>query len=270
MTHIRPPAMSGRFYPANPADLRAMVSGYLSDASHQKPSIVPKAIIAPHAGYLASGPIAGSAFKMWQGQMADVQRIVVIGPTHTMAFRGLATVSASAFRTPLGDVPVDQEAIERIRPLPFIHINDHTHAQEHGLEVMLPFLQTIGQDMTIIPLVVGQATGTEVAQVLETLWGGSETRLIISSDLSHYHNYQTAKQLDQATAVAITQYQPDKLDINHACGYRPVQGLLHLAKESKLVAQTLDLRNSGDTIGSKDRVVGYGAFSFTDSHLPNG
>lgn len=263
MTTIRPAAVAGTFYPAAPTLLRQMVTEFLDEAETPIFDTPPKAIIAPHAGYIYSGPIAGSAFKAWQDQINDVQRIVIIGPNHTMAVTGLATVSAAAFQTPLGQVPVDQEAIDQLRPLPQIKINDRAHAQEHGLEVMLPFLQTISQDLTIVPLVAGQTTGKEVAAVLDKLWGGPETLILISSDLSHYHDYYTAQKLDRATAVAVEKLQPDKLSRESACGRLPIQGLLLKAQAEGLQATTVDLRNSGDTAGSKDRVVGYGAFVFT-------
>lgn len=263
MTTTRPAAVAGTFYPAAPTLLHQMVTEFLDEAETPVFAMAPKAIIAPHAGYIYSGPIAGSAFKAWQNLIDDVQRIIIIGPNHTMAVTGLATVSAAAFKTPLGEVPVDREAIEQLRPLPHIQINDRAHTQEHGLEVMLPFLQTLATNFAIVPLVAGQTTGKEVAAVLEKLWGGPETLILISSDLSHYHDYYTAQKLDQATAVAIEKLQPDKLGKDSACGRLPIQGLLIKARAEGLQATTVDLRNSGDTAGSKDRVVGYGAFVFT-------
>lgn len=263
MKKIRPPAVAGMFYPADPGRLRNMVQEFLDTAvpppSHIMP---PKAIIAPHAGYIYSGPIAGSAFKPWQNQMADMSRVVLIGPAHTMAVRGLVGVTVEAFQTPLGEVPVDQEALAQVRPLPQVQMLDAAHGREHCLEVMLPFLQLIAPQVAIVPLLVGQTTSQEVAEVLETLWGGPETRILISSDLSHYYDYRTAQKLDAATAQAIETLQPDNLTAESACGRIPIQGLLHQAKTHHLTAHTLDLRNSADTAGSPDRVVGYGAFLF--------
>lgn len=264
MTTIRPPAVAGMFYPAEPTRLQEMVQRFLQTAvTPLHPTPPPKAIIAPHAGYIYSGPIAGSAFHPWLGQMAGVQRIVLIGPAHTMAVRGVVGVSAHSFRTPLGNVSVDQASMERIRPLPFVTLDDEAHTREHGLEVMLPFLQTLAPHCAIVPLLTGSTTGEEVAQLLESLWGGPETRILISSDLSHYYNYATARQLDAATAVAIEKLQPEMVGRESACGRLAIQGLLHLALSGGLHAQTADLRNSGDTAGTKDRVVGYGAFLFT-------
>ena len=263
MTHIRQAAVSGTFYPANPPLLRQMVAEFLAEAEHALSDTVPKAIIAPHAGYIYSGPIAGSAFKTWQGRMEGVRRIILIGPAHTMAVRGLATVTAAAFQTPFGEVTVDQEAVAQLLPLTQVHGDDRAHRREHCLEVMLPFLQTIGKDFTIVPLLAGQTTGADVAEVLAAVWGGPETRILISSDLSHYHEYRTARQLDQATAMAIEQLQPNKLGQGSACGRLAIQGLLLQARTKGMQATTIDLRNSGDTAGPKDRVVGYGAFMFT-------
>ncbi|MCP4360542.1 MAG: AmmeMemoRadiSam system protein B [Chloroflexi bacterium] len=267
MSKIRQSAVSGTFYPAESTRLQEMVQRFLDTAVLTPTSQPPKAIIAPHAGYIYSGPIAGSAFKPLVGQMAWVRRVVIIGPAHTMTVRGLATVSADVFQTPLGAVPVGKEGIEAIRPLPQIQVNDAAHIQEHGLEVMLPFLQTIASQFAIVPLVAGSTTGQEVAEVLERLWGGPETLIVISSDLSHYYDYATAKRLDAATAKAIEMLQPDMLGQESACGRLPIQGLLLRAKEEGLTAVTADLRNSGDTAGSKDRVVGYGAFSLRPIQL---
>ncbi len=262
MNKIRQPAVAGMFYPADPGRLQGMVNEFLDTAVPPPTPLSPKAIIAPHAGYIYSGPIAGSAFKPWQGQMEHVTRIVLIGPAHTMAITGLAGVSAGAFRTPLGDVLVDEEGMEALRPWPQVHIHDGAHSREHCLEVMLPFLQIIAPQVKIVPLVVGQSHGREVAEVIQTLWGGPETRIVISSDLSHYYDYHTAKKLDAATAQAIETLHPDELTGESACGRIPIQGLLHQAQTHHLTAHTVDLRNSGDTAGSHDRVVGYGAFLF--------
>ncbi len=262
MNKIRQPAVAGMFYPADPGRLRGMVNEFLDTAVPPPTPLNPKAIIAPHAGYIYSGPIAGSAFNPWQGQMENVTRVVLIGPAHTMAITGVAGVSTGAFRTPLGDILVDVVEMERLRPLPQVQIHDGAHSREHCLEVMLPFLQLLAPQMKIVPLVVGQSYGREVAEVLQTLWGGPETRIVISSDLSHYYDYATAQRLDAATAQAIETLQPDNLGSESACGRIPIQGLLYQAQVQGLQAHTVDLRNSGDTAGTKDRVVGYGAFLF--------
>lgn len=262
MNNIRQPAVAGTFYPAETGRLNMMVQQFLDEAVPVTLPNPPKALIAPHAGYIYSGPIAGSAFKPLAGKMGDVQRVVLVGPAHTLAIQGLATVSADAFATPLGTVPVDTAGVAAIQALPQVQINDAAHVQEHALEVMLPFLQTLASDFAIVPLVAGSTTDEDVAEVLRMLWGGPETLIVISSDLSHYYDYETAVKLDRQTAVAIEQRQPEKLGRESACGRFPIQGLLLRAREEGLQAVTVDLRNSGDTAGTKDRVVGYGAFLF--------
>lgn len=265
MQSVRAPAVAGIFYPSDKAVLRQSIDEYLDTAVSPQtlPPQIPKAIIAPHAGYIYSGPIAGSAYKLLQGKSDHINRVVLIGPAHTMRIRGLASVSVDALTTPLGNVAVDHELLAKIRPLPQVQTNDLAHAKEHGLEVHLPFLQIILDKFTVVPLVVGEATAADVAEVLGILWGDDETLIVVSSDLSHFYDYETAVKLDTQTAEAIINLQPQKLEQGSACGRLPIQGLLINAKQKGLSARLLDLRNSGDTAGSKDRVVGYGAFAFT-------
>ncbi|MEX2164994.1 MAG: AmmeMemoRadiSam system protein B [Sulfuricaulis sp.] len=260
MPSVRNPAVAGLFYPRDPRELHAMVGEYLSSA--QAAGAVPKAIIAPHAGYIYSGPIAASAYLRIKPARGRITRVVLLGPAHRVGFHGLALSSADYFLTPLGRVPVDQEAVEKISRLPQVHEMDAAHAQEHSLEVHLPFLQEVLGEFNLVPLVVGDAEPGEVAEVLELLWGGPETLIVISSDLSHYHDYKTAQKLDRATSQAIEQLRPEDIQYDHACGRNPVNGLLHMARKRGLKAKTVDLRNSGDTAGTQDRVVGYGAYIF--------
>lgn len=260
MTKARNPAVAGLFYPDNPQLLRDAVLNYLSAASSG--GSVPKAIIAPHAGYIYSGPVAASAYARVKPGRGRITRVVLLGPAHRVGFHGLALASAEYFATPLGQVPVDQEAIQKISRLPQVQILDRAHAQEHSLEVHLPFLQETLGGFSLVPLLVGQTGPEEVAEVLELLWGGAETLIVISSDLSHYHDYHSAQQLDRATSRAIEQLRPEDIEYDHACGRDPVNGLLHLARRRGLKATILDLRNSGDTAGTRDSVVGYGAYSF--------
>jgi hypothetical protein len=260
MPSVRNPAVAGLFYPRDPRELHAMVEEYLSSA--QAAGAVPKAIIAPHAGYIYSGPIAASAYLRIKPARGRITRVVLLGPAHRVGFHGLALSSADYFLTPLGRVPVDQEAVEKISRLPQVHEMDAAHAQEHSLEVQLPFLQEVLGEFNLVPLVVGDAEPGEVAEVLELLWGGPETLIVISSDLSHYHDYKTAQKLDRATSQAIEQLRPEDIQYEHACGRNPVNGLLHMARKRGLKAKTVDLRNSGDTAGTQDRVVGYGAYIF--------
>jgi len=261
MSGIRAPAVAGQFYPAEAPALRSSVSGYLRDAVHV-PGGPPKALIAPHAGYVYSGPIAGSAYARIEPLRERIVRVVLLGPAHRVLVRGLAVPTADAFETPLGSIAIDQEAIAEIRALPQVVVSDEAHAFEHSLEVHLPFLQALLDDFEVVPLVVGDASAEEVAGVLECLWGGEETLVVVSSDLSHYHDYATARGLDAATSRAIADLRPQAIDHEGACGCVPVQGLLLVAREKRLRVEVLDVRNSGDTAGPRDRVVGYGAYAF--------
>jgi MEMO1 family protein len=255
----RQPAVAGTFYPANRQQLHQMLNRYLDDA--ETAAKVPKAIIAPHAGYIYSGPVAASAYARLKKAHDRITRVVIIGPSHRVAFSGLAVSKAQSFITPLGPITVDQEAVEAIaKKLPFVDYLEQAHTYEHSLEVHLPFLQEMLDDFKIVPIVAGDASPEQVSQVIDTLWGGYETLIVISSDLSHYHDYATAKQLDQATSVVIEHLQYERLASESACGKVPVSGLLKLAREKSLTIKTIDLRNSGDTAGDKSRVVGYGAY----------
>ena len=248
---IREPAVAGMFYPADPDDLRTQIEGFLTEAKPQEgPS--PKAIIVPHAGTIYSGPIAASAYA--QILPVGIERVVLLGPAHRVALRGLAASSAGLWRTPLGDVPIEATKL--------VPVNDAAHELEHSLEVQLPFLQTVLGGFQLVPLVVGDATQEEVAEVLAALWGGSETLIVISSDLSHYECYKQASAKDHATSQAIVNLESRGLEPDNACGRIPIAGLLHLAKQKGLRAELLDLRNSGDTAGPKDQVVGYGSYAF--------
>jgi MEMO1 family protein len=260
MTSVRNPAVAGLFYPGDPRELHAMVAGFLGAV--QATGTVPKAIIAPHAGYIYSGPVAASVYARIQPARGRITRVVLLGPAHRVGFHGLALSSADCFQTPLGRITVDQEAVKKISGLPQVHVMDTAHAQEHSLEVHLPFLQEALGVFSLVPLVVGDAEPNEVAEVLEALWGGPETLIVISSDLSHYHDYKTAQQLDRATSQAIEQLRLEDIQYDHACGRNPVSGLLQVARQRGLKAKTVDLRNSGDTAGTSDRVVGYGAYVF--------
>jgi len=248
---IRNPAVAGMFYPIDPVGLRQMVEGFLADIpAGDGPS--PKAIIAPHAGYIYSGPIAASAYACLRPDA--IRRVVLLGPSHRVLLNGVAASSASAWRTPLGDVPVEAP--------PGFPVMDAAHAEEHSLEVQLPFLQVVLGDFTLIPLVVGRATKEEIAEILVSLWGGAETLIVISSDLRHYQDYETANQMDSVASQAIVNIDPRGLDDDSACGRVPIRGLLHLAKQKGMCAELVDLRNSGDTAGARDQVVGYGAYAF--------
>ena len=254
----RQPAVAGSFYPANPIQLHQMLDTYLNDADTG--AKVPKAIIAPHAGYIYSGPIAATAYARLKKAHNLITRVVIIGPSHRVSFRGLAVSKAEAFITPLGSITVDQEAVKTIAKLPFVDYLEEAHTYEHSLEVHLPFLQEMLDDFKIVPIVAGDASPEQVSQVIDALWGGDETLIVVSSDLSHYHDYAVAKKLDKTTSAVIEHLQYEQLANDSACGKVPVSGLLKLAREKSLTIKTIDLRNSGDTAGDKSRVVGYGAY----------
>ncbi|MDP6573515.1 MAG: AmmeMemoRadiSam system protein B [Rhodospirillales bacterium] len=259
MTFVRKAAVAGSFYPGDARELDATVQYHLSKTSApQGPS--PKAIIAPHAGYIYSGPVAATAYARLAPVAARITRVVLLGPCHRVPVKGLAVSGADAFATPLGNVPLDKEAARSILDLPQVQVFDATHEQEHSLEVHLPFLQVVLKEFALVPLVVGNASHEEVAEVIERLWGGPETLVVISTDLSHYLDYEAARRMDTATCRAIENFSPDAIGRDQACGRIPVKGLLALAKRRRLKIATVDLRNSGDTAGPRDRVVGYGSW----------
>ncbi|MFO1413670.1 MAG: AmmeMemoRadiSam system protein B [Burkholderiales bacterium] len=262
MHAVRPAAVAGMFYPGSGARLAADVRGYLA-AAVPSTGPAPKAVIVPHAGYVYSAPVAAAAYARLAALRGTVRRVVLLGPTHRVAVRGLAVPTADAFATPLGNVALDRATIARVAALPQVVASDAAHAQEHALEVQLPFLQAVLGDFTLVPFAVGMATPEEVAQVLEAVWGGPETLVVVSSDLSHYHAYAAAARRDRATADAILALNAN-LDHEQACGATPINGLALVARRRGLAAALLDLRNSGDTAGDRDRVVGYASFAFTD------
>ena len=257
---VRSPAVAGLFYPADPDTLSRTVSGLLGSAA-ARAAKAPKAIIAPHAGYVYSGPIAASAYALLAPVRDTIKRVILLGPTHRVAVRGLAVPSVSRFATPLGFVDLDTAALDALRALPQVVVSDAAHALEHSLEVHLPFLQTVLREFKLVPLAVGRADAREVAAVLDAVWGGPETLIVVSSDLSHYLTYREAQDVDRATCEAIVALKTD-VDHEQACGATPVCGLALSAQRRNLQAELLDLRNSGDTAGDKNRVVGYAAFAF--------
>lgn len=261
MSIVRQPAVAGLFYPAEPGQLAHDVRQLLTGAHPHKQ--VPKALIVPHAGYIYSGEIAATAYATLRPIAARIRRVVLLGPTHRVAVRGLALPDADAFDTPLGRVMLDAAGARSIAHLPQVGVSGQAHELEHSLEVQLPFLQTVLSDFTLLPLAVGMASAEEVAEVLETVWGGEETLIVISSDLSHYLPYATAQGMDSETAQSILKLQ-QPIAHDHACGGTPISGLIIAARHHNLTPHLLDLRNSGDTAGSHDRVVGYAAFAFTE------
>jgi MEMO1 family protein len=259
---VRPAAVAGQFYPDDPAKLRALVEAYLGRAGRCDERPAPKALIAPHAGYIYSGPVAASAYASLHTAAHRISRVVLIGPSHFVTLRGFALSSAAAFTTPLGEVPVDRAAAKELARNPLVVIHDGAHRHEHALEVHLPFLQILLPRVAILPLLAGEATCAEMAEIIEALWGGPETLILISSDLSHYYDYAMARRLDERTAEAIEAIRPEDIGAEQACGRIPIGGLLRLARAKRLGARRVDLRNSADTAGVGGEVVGYGAFLF--------
>jgi AmmeMemoRadiSam system protein B len=259
MTVVREPAVAGQFYPQEPAELRALVSALLGEVAPDG-EVPPKALVAPHAGYVYSGAVAASAYARLSRHRDVYQRVVLLGPCHRVPVAGMALSAAEAFRTPLGDVPVDRDAVARLETHG-VEVFEPSHQYEHSLEVHLPFLQTVLGEFSIVPVVVGETPARAVASLLDALWGGPETLIVISSDLSHYLPYDAAREQDAATCRRIERLDSD-IAHDDACGATPLRGLLPAAKRHGMQVTTLDLRNSGDTGGDRDFVVGYGAWMF--------
>lgn len=258
----RPPAVAGLFYPADPDDLRALLRACFADAvapSASAPS--PSALVVPHAGLVYSGPVAASAYLHLAAKRAGVRRVVLLGPSHRVPLRGIGLTSASEWQTPLGSVPVDHRDDAALLALPFVSVHDEAHAPEHSLEVQLPFLQVVLDEFELLPMIVGSAEPEEVATAIDAVWTSPDTVIVVSTDLSHYHRYAEAERLDSRTAAAIVARRADDIADLDACGARPLRGLLRSALARELQVEQLDLRNSGDTAGDRDRVVGYGAFA---------
>lgn len=258
MVLIRPPAVAGTFYPANPETLRKTLATFLDAVKNT--TKVPKAIIVPHAGYIYSGEIAASAYARLKAGADNIKRVVLVAPSHHFYFEGLAVPHAAFFQTPLGDIPLDTVAIQHLLTFPFVVCSDEAHRLEHSVEVQLPFLQMVLKEFKLIPIVTSDASAEQVAQVLELFYDDADTLIVISSDLSHYHDYATAQQLDFETSQKIENLKYAQLDYDAACGRVGVSGLLALAQKKSCQIKTIDLRNSGDTAGDKQRVVGYGAY----------
>jgi MEMO1 family protein len=260
---IRPPAVAGSFYPQNASQLNELLEDYLTNSDVD--ITPPKAIIAPHAGYIYSGQIAANIYRNIEKLKTQITRVVLLGPAHRIYVKGIALPSNTHFATPLGNVPIDTNVLEQLEHHSYVQFSDAAHEQEHSLEVHIPFLQKVLNNFTLIPLLVGEAEPEQVAKLLSELWGGDETLIVISSDLSHFLDYETALKKDKNTSKLIENFEYNKIGSNQACGCMPMRGLLKLAQEKSMSIRMLDLRNSGDTAGTKDRVVGYGAYALFDS-----
>lgn len=259
---VRPPAVAGVFYPADPTALLSEVRRLLEEVRVPVGACVPKALIVPHAGLHYSGAIAASAYARIARARGDVHTVVLVGPAHYARTHGLALSGATAFASPLGTLPVDAAASARVLELPCARVHNGAHAPEHCLEVQLPFIQVLLDDVAIVPLLAGGEEGASAAAAaLELLWGGESTLVVVTTDLSHYLAYAAARARDRATAAAVEALDEQAISELGACGRAPLQGLLRVARGHGLAAHTLDLRNSGDTAGGRERVVGYGAFA---------
>jgi MEMO1 family protein len=263
VTAIRSPAVAGTFYPADPSVLHRQIAGFLAEADNAPPtgSAPPKAIIGPHAGYVYSGSVAARAYARLAAARGKISRVVLIGPSHYVGFQGLAVDTAQAWAMPGGTVPLDTEAIAELRRLPQVGELEAAYTREHALEVHVPFLQQVLGDFRLVPIVAGNAPPEAVAAVFDALWGGPETLIVVSTDLSHYLDYDACQRMDTSTAAAIERFDIDAIDVAGACGAVPTRGLLLAARRRGMAIERLDLRNSGDTAGPRDRVVGYGAWA---------
>ncbi|MGE4527364.1 MAG: AmmeMemoRadiSam system protein B [Rhodospirillaceae bacterium] len=264
---VRPAAVAGMFYPEDPQDLRREVADYLAAPTAAAAEEMPKAVVVPHAGYRYSAPVAAEAYARLAAARGKVRRVVLIGPTHRVPVAGFALSSAEAFDTPLGPVAVDTAAVDRLAQRADAVRMDLAHAQEHCLEVQLPFLKETLGEVSIVPVLAGQVSPEAVADLLAGLWGGPETLIVVSSDLSHYLSYDDCVTLDAVTTHAIETMSPEKIDRPQACGRLPIAGLLLCAKARGMSVKTLDVRNSGDTAGPRGQVVGYGAWAFFEGTM---
>jgi MEMO1 family protein len=261
LSAIRPAAVAGSFYPAAAAQLQTQIAEFLGSNGEAGSGPVPKALIAPHAGYIYSGPIAAAAYARLAPARRRITRVVLLGPSHFVGFRGLAASSAEGWQTPLGTVPIDRAVVTRLIETKLAGVLDAAHAREHSLEVQIPFLQHALGGFALVPIVAGDAPPEVVAALLDAIWGGIETLIVISTDLSHYLDYRSCQEIDSRTAWAIERFDWDALGSDSACGRVPVRGLLAAAKRRGMSIARLDLRNSGDTAGPRDRVVGYGSWA---------
>jgi AmmeMemoRadiSam system protein B len=261
---VRHAAVAGQFYPGDADELQALVDGLLA-AAPEPAGDVPKAVIAPHAGFMFSGAVAATAYRRLAPARGTVSRVVILGPSHFVPVRGLAASTAEVFETPLGDMAVDRAGLDTALAQPGVSVDDKPHGREHSLETQLPFIRRVLGDVSIVPLVVGDATPAEVGKVLSELWGGAETAIAISSDLSHFHPDAEARDLDAATAKAIEALRMDDIGPYDACGYLPIAGLLWNTEWRRGRVETLQLANSGDAGAPRDSVVGYGAFAMHEA-----
>ncbi len=269
MAGVRSPAVAGMFYPGAPGSLAQQVGELLDGARlEEESSQCPRALVVPHAGYVYSGAVAAAAYVQLRPHRARLRRVVLIGPSHRVAFEGIAVCAADVYRTPLGDVPLDVTTARALVGQPGVQVLDAAHQDEHSLEVQLPFLQQVLDDFLLLPLVVGRAPAAAVAEVMAPFLDDPATVVVVSSDLSHYLDYATAQRVDHATCSAIEQLAGELIGDEQACGRYPLKGLLLAARRRDLAPVTLKLCNSGDSAGDRRRVVGYGAWAFYGTPRP--
>ena len=265
----RPAAFAGMFYSDKPQELAAAVKAYVAEATALATALATtglapksaKAVVAPHAGYIYSGAIAGTAYASMAARGDQVERVILFGPSHRVAFSGVAASGASVFETPTGPIAIDRDAVAALVHDGLAREFERAHESEHSLEVQLPFVKQIFPSARVVPLLAGDDNWRAAEKVLAKLWGGDETAIVISSDMSHYHDYDSAKKLDAGTAESMQRLAAGDIDHEQACGATGINALLALATNKGLSCAALDLRNSGDTAGSRNRVVGYGAFA---------
>ncbi len=263
---VRHAAVAGSFYPDDPDTLSRNIDAMLFEVDESAHTKSPKALIAPHAGYIYSGPTAAAGYSLLEPDR--ISRVVLLGPTHRVLLSGLAVPDIDVFETPLGKVPLDRDAIRQIIDLDQVHIDNESHAYEHSLEVHLPFLQKQLNNFKLVPLAVGQARPEHISEVLDILWGGKETVIIISSDLSHFHPYESARRMDLETVETIIK-KSRPVSHEQACGATPINGLLAAMVKHPLIPKLIDFRNSGDTAGPRDQVVGYASIAFYEEGVLN-
>jgi AmmeMemoRadiSam system protein B len=261
----RMPAVAGLFYPAGRTDLADTIDELLAAGRHTAPHSQPKALIVPHAGYRYSGQVAAQAYATLQPFAHHIHTVVVLGPNHRVALVGMALSPSIAFDTPLGDIPVQQALNEEIANLEGVSFREDVHALEHSIEVQLPFLQRVLPTFSIIPIVVGQVRADRVVAVLEKLSHEPGLLLVVSTDLSHYHDYETAQRIDQRTCTAIDELAAERIGFDDACGSQPLNALLVYARNHGWRATRLACCSSGDTSGDRSRVVGYGAWRLDET-----
>lgn len=259
---VRLPVVAGSFYPADPAELRSRTQELLGAVVVDAQTACPKAVIVPHAGLSYSGPIAAFAYARLAKFGEQIRRVVLIGPAHRWPLEGLVGPGVARMRTPLGDVAVDATMLLSMAD---VGVNEAAHARERSLEVQLPFLQLVAPRAKVVPIAVGRAAPDHVARVLAACWGGPETVVVVSSDLSHALSYDEARVCDEASAAHIVALESRPLPPEQACGAAAINGLLTLASRKPMRCELLDLRSSGDTVGARNEVVGYGAFALTEA-----